>query len=119
MGKWVNISKVYNYNWKIPGEEIYSFSDYGNQELRTIDDTSIDRIECYSAESFITETNLTGHIAFDMELHSIAVVADMLKIPVTSIKKISDNLSLDDYYDNTENNKNVFELDSCLKFLKI
>lgn len=119
VGKWVNISKVYNYNWKIPGEEIYSFSDYGNQELRTIDDTSIDRIECYSAESFITETNLTGHIAFDMELHSIAVVADMLKIPVTSIKKISDNLSLDDYYDNTENNKNVFELDSCLKFLKI
>ena len=119
IGKWVNISKVYNYNWEIPGEEKYSFSNYGNQELELVDDKTIDRVECYSAESFVTETDLTGHIAFDMELHSIAVVADMYKIPVVSIKKISDNLSLEDYYDNIENNNEVFELDSCLKFLKL
>lgn len=119
VGKWVNISKSYNYDWGIPGEEKYSFSDYGNQELEPIGDDSIDRVSCYSAETFVTETNLTGHIAFDMELHSVAAIGDMFKIPVTSIKKISDNLSLDDYYDNIETNNEVFELDSCLKFLKL
>lgn len=119
VGKWVNISKVYNYNWEIPGEEKYSFLDFGNQELQPIQDTAIDKIECYSAESFVTETNLAGHIAFDMELHSIAVIGDMFNIPVTSIKKISDNLSLDHYYDSTKTNNDVFELDSCLKFLKL
>lgn len=33
IGTWVNITKSYNYEWDIPGEEKYSFLDYGNQEL--------------------------------------------------------------------------------------
>ena len=34
-----------------------------------------------------------------------------------SLKKISDNLSIDDYYDNLKE-ENVFELESCLDFIK-
>lgn len=119
IGKWVNITKSYNYEWEIPGEEKFSFLDYGNKELELIENEDIQKVECYSSESFVTKTNLKGHIAFDMELHSVVVICDMYDISVMSLKKISDNLSLDDYYDNTENNENVFELDSCLEFLKL
>lgn len=119
IGKWVNIVKSYNYEWEIPGEEKFSFLDYGNKMLTVIDNESIDKVDCYSSESFVTHTDLDGHIAFDMELHSVVVVCDMYNIPVVSLKKISDNLSLNDYYDNTENNVNVFELDSCLNFLNL
>ena len=119
IGTWVNITKSYNYEWNIPGEEKYSFLDYGNQELEPIKNTEIQKVECYSEESFVTKTDLTGHLAFDMELHSVAVIGDMFKIPVMSLKKISDNLSLEDYYDNTENNENVFELSSSLKLLDL
>ena len=118
IGKWVNITKSYNYEWEIPGEEKFSFLDYGNKELELIENKDIQKVECYSAESFVTKTDLKGHLAFDMELHSVVVICDLYNIPVMSLKKISDNLSLDDYYDNTENNENVFELDSCLEFLK-
>lgn len=116
VGSWVNITKSYNYEWYIPGEEKYSFTDFGNKELVLLDNTNIQKVECYSSESFVTETDLEGHIAFDMELHSVVVVCDMFDIPVMALKKISDNLSLNDYYDNTENDRNVFELDSCIEF---
>ncbi len=119
VGKWVNITKSYNYDWGITDEEKYSFLDWGNQDLELIDDNDIQKVECYSAESFVTQTNLEGHIAFDMELHSIVVLGDMFNIPVLALKKISDNLSLDDYYNNTANDRNVFELDSCLQFLDL
>ena len=118
VGSWVNITKSYNYEWNIPGEERYSFIDLGNKELTLLNNLDIQKVECYSSESFVTETNLEGHIAFDMELHSIVVVCDMFNIPTMALKKISDNLSLNDYYDNTENDKNVFELDSCVDFIK-
>lgn len=117
VGSWVNITKSYNYEWYIPGEEKYSFTDYGNKELVLLNNTNMQKVECYSSESFVTETDLEGHIAFDMELHSVVVVCDMFKIPVMALKKISDNLSLNDYYDNTENDKNVFELDSCVELI--
>ena len=117
VGSWVNITKSYNYEWYIPGEEKYSFTDYGNKELVLLNNTNMQKVECYSSESFVTETDLEGHIAFDMELHSVGVVCDMFKIPVMALKKISENLSLNDYYDNTENDKNVFELDSCVELI--
>jgi hypothetical protein len=51
-----------------------------------------------------------------MELHSIALICDMNNISLLSIKKISDNLSLGDYYNNLTKDE-VFELTSCLDFL--
>lgn len=116
VGQWVCITKSYNYEWEIPGEEKYNMLDFGNQSLNIINFNEIKKVECYSAESFVTSTNLQGSIAFDMELHSIAILCDMYEIPLMSLKKISDNLSLNDYYDNLKE-ENVFELESCLEFL--
>lgn len=115
VGDWVVITRSYNYEWEIPGEEKYSMQDFGNQNLKIINSSKIKKVECYSSESFVTNTNLEGSIAFDMELHSIAILCDMYKIPLISLKKISDNLSLNDYYDNLKE-ENVFELESCLQF---
>lgn len=119
IGKWVNIIKSYNYEWEIPGEEKYSFLDFGNEKLSEIKDENIQKVECYSSESFVTSTNLKGHIAFDMELHSLAVICDMYNIELISLKKISDNLNIKDYYKSVENQDNIFELTSWINKYKI
>ena len=41
IGKWVSITKSYNYEWEIPGEEKYSMKDFGNQELQLSDCTAV------------------------------------------------------------------------------
>lgn len=117
IGKWVNISRVYNYEWEIPGEEKYVMLAGGSQKLEVLENSNIEQVECYSSESFVTETDLEEHVAFDMELHSIALICDLYEIPLLSLKKISDNLSLGDYYENL-NKEDVFELVSCLDLLK-
>ena len=118
VGKWVNISRVYNYEWEIPGEEKYVMLAGGSQKLELLDNSEIEKVECYSSESFVTETDLEEHVAFDMELHSISLLCEMYEIPLISLKKISDNLSLDKYYENLEE-KEVFELESCLDYLNL
>ena len=117
IGTWVNISKVYNYEWYIPGEEKFVMLAGGSQNLELLKDEKLDAVECYSSESFVTNTDLEGHIAFDMELHSISLICDLYKIQLLSLKKISDSLSLDDYYDNLKN-ENIFELESCVDFFR-
>lgn len=117
IGKWVNISRVYNYEWEIPGEEKYVMLAGGSQKLEVLENSNIEQVECYSSESFVTETDLEEHVAFDMELHSISLICDLYEIPLLSLKKISDNLSLGDYYENL-NKEDVFELVSCLDLLK-
>ena len=116
IGKWVNITRVYNYEWEIPGEEKYVMLIGGSQELNTITNSNIENVECYSAECFVTKTDITEHVAFDMELHSISLICNMYEIPLMAFKKISDNLSLDDYYENINTNE-VFELESCLDYI--
>lgn len=116
IGKWVNISRAYNYEWDIPGEEKYIMSHGGSQELVLLKDERIETVECYSAESFVTYTEINEHVAFDMELHSLSLICDLKKIPLLSIKKISDNLSLNDYYDNL-NKDDIFELTSSIDIL--
>lgn len=116
IGKWVNISRVYNYEWEIPGEEKYVMLAGGSQKLEILENSNIEQVECYSSESFVTETDIDEHVAFDMELHSISLICDLYKIPLLSLKKISDNLSLGDYYDNL-NKEDIFELVSCLDLI--
>ena len=41
IGKWVNITRSYNYEWEIPGEEKYSMLDLGNQRLCTLENNKI------------------------------------------------------------------------------
>lgn len=116
IGTWVNISRVYNYEWEIPGEEKYEMLAGGSQKLELINNIDIEKVECYSSESFVMQTNIDEHIAFDMELHSISLICDLNGIPLMSLKKISDNLSLDKYYENMKKDE-VFELESCLNYM--
>lgn len=117
IGKWVNVTNCYNYEWDIPGEEKYSMLDFGNQKLEVLDVENLLFVPCYTAESFVTSTSLKGSMVFDMELHSVALICDMKKIRLLSLKKVSDNLSLDKYYDNLKCEQ-VFELESSIEFLK-
>ena len=121
IGKWVNISRVYNYEWEIPGEEKYVMLLGGSQKLELIGDScvndNIEVVECYTSESFVTETDIEEHVAFDMELHSISLICDLNDIPLLSLKKISDNLSLNDYYGGL-NKDEVFELVSCVELVE-
>ena len=114
IGSWVSISKSYNLEWNIPDEEKYSM-DVGNQELITT--KNIKNLPCYSAESFVTSTDIKEDVIFDMELHSLAIICDMYNIKLASLKKISDNLSIKNYYENLES-KNVFELESSTDFIE-
>ena len=116
IGKWVNISRVYNYEWEIPGEEKYVMISGGSQKLEIINNSNLEVVECYTSESFVTETDINEHVAFDMELHSISLICDMNNIHLLALKKISDNLSLDNYYENL-NTDEVFELVSCVDLM--
>lgn len=133
IGTWVNVNKIYNYEWNIPGEQRYSidgfkdFSDSNSKLLNKEENKSIIKVlknnllkilPCYSAECFVTNTDLQEDCIFDMELHSIYLVCKMYNIKeLISLKKVSDNLSMKDYYSNIEMEE-VMELESCLNFLK-
>lgn len=115
VGQWVNISESYNYEWDIPGEEKFRMKDIGNQSLEKID--GMMTLECYSAEGFVTKTEIKENVIFDMELHSLAIICDLYKIKLLSLKKVSDNLSLESYYNNI-NIKEVMELESSIDYIK-
>lgn len=115
IGKWISIDKSYNLEWYIPGEEKYSMLDFGNQELETIEE--LEKLPCYSSETFVTKTDIKENVIFDMELHSVSIIADMYKIPLISMKKISDNLNMDDYYKNIKT-ENVMELESSVFYIE-
>lgn len=115
IGKWISIDKSYNLEWYIPGEEKYSMLDFGNQELETIEE--LEKLPCYSSETFVTKTDIKENVIFDMELHSVSIIADMYKIPLISMKKISDNLNMDDYYKNIKT-ENIMELESSVFYIE-
>lgn len=117
IGSWVSVNKSYNYEWFIPGEQKYEVEGFNRNIIKDINETEIKELPCYSAESFVTSTDITDDVVFDMELHSIYMISCMYGIELISLKKVSDNLSLDDYYKNIDI-KDVMELTSSLKILK-
>ena len=117
IGQWVNVNKSYNYEWNIPGEERYTIIGYDKEKISTLDDANIKILPCYSAESFVTSTDIKEDVVFDMELHSIYMICCKYDIELISLKKVSDNLSLENYYENIKM-KEVMELTSGLSYLK-
>lgn len=115
IGSFVSINKSYNLEWNIPGEQKYSMNDLGGQDLVTIDE--LEKLPCYSAECFVNSTDIKENVIFDMELHSVSLLADLYNIPLASLKKVSDNLSMEDYYKTIDNSK-LFELESSIKYIK-
>lgn len=116
IGKWYSINKCRNYEWEIPGEEKYDMLDYGFQDLETIE--SLEKAVCYTAESFVTSTKIEEACVFDMELHSISIICNKENIRLMSLKKVTDNLSIDKYYEQIAQ-KEIFELTSILDKLII
>ena len=119
IGAWVSVDKIYNYEWNIPGEQRYSIDGFKDKNgiIKVIKNKQVKVLPCYSAESFVTSTDITEDVIFDMELHSIYLVCQMYNIKeLISLKKVSDNLSLEDYYNNIDMKK-VMELESCLELL--
>ena len=115
IGAWVSVDKIYNYEWNIPGEQRYSIDGFkdNNGIIKVIKNKQVKVLPCYSAESFVTSTDIKYDVIFDMELHSIYLVCQMYNIKeLISLKKVSDNLSLEDYYNNIDMKK-VMELESC------
>ena len=115
IGSWVSINKSYNLEWDITGEQKYSMDDLGGQDLVTIEE--LEKLPCYSAECFVNNTDIKDNVIFDMELHSVSLLADLYNIPLVSLKKVSDNLSMDDYYKTVEDNR-LMELESSVKFIE-
>lgn len=115
IGSWVSINKSYNLEWDITGEQKYSMDDLGGQDLLTIDE--LEKLPCYSAECFVNNTDIKENVIFDMELHSVSLLADLYNIPLISLKKVSDNLSMDDYYKTVEDNI-LMELESSVKYIE-
>lgn len=116
IGTWVNVNNSYNYDWKIEGEEIYEIEEYCKKILHNKE--NVLNLPCYSAESFVTKTDIKEDVLFDMELHSIYIICQMYGIELISLKKVSDNLSLDNYYKNIDMTE-VMELKSGLELLDI
>ena len=117
IGQWVNVNKSYNYEWNIPGEERYTIIGYDREKISTLDNANIKILPCYSAESFVTSTDIKEDVVFDMELHSIYMICCKYDIELISLKKVSDNLSLENYYENIKM-EDVMELTSGLSYLK-
>ena len=130
IGEWVNVNKSYNYEWNIPGEQQYVIEGFEEDRIKTLSQLespnngktkilhkdNIKELPCYSAESFVTSTTIEGDVLFDMELHSIYLICCIYGIELVALKKVSDNLNLEDYYKNIDM-KNVMELTSGLDFI--
>lgn len=113
IGTWVNVNNSFNYEWQILDEEKYSILCLDKKILKSFD--NIENLPCYSAEAFVTSSNIKEKVLFDMELHSIYAICQMYNIELISLKKVSDNLCLDEYYKNIE--RQNLELESSLEIL--
>lgn len=114
IGTWINANKSFNYEWQILDEEKYSINGLDKDILNDMKD--IKNLPCYSAEAFVTTTDIKESVIFDMELHSIYIICQMYEIELISLKRVSDNLCLDEYYKNIER-KNL-ELENSIDILK-
>ena len=119
IGTWVNVREIYNYEWEIPGEEKYTMDGIDNKELIVkVENEKISKLPCYTAEKFVTGTTISEDVLFDMELHSIYLICCIHGIKLLSLKKVSDNLSLDNYYENIDI-ESLMELTSGLEYCKM
>lgn len=83
----------------------YQFEDYNNP-LRL----SAEGLPCYTNNCFITETDKTESVLFDMELNYIASFVPHIEL-LGSIKVISDNLDMDAFLNNAIRESGVLTSD--------
>lgn len=89
IGSVVNVSDTYR---KVDGK--YFFTDHANP-LRL----SAEGCPCYTNNDFVTATDKTDVVLFDMELNYIAAFTPRIEL-LASIKIVSDNLSVEAFRNN-------------------
>lgn len=96
------VDKSYGYNFDLTlfDSPLY-VAPYSPYQMDVIE--NIDKVNCYTSDSFVTSTNLKEDALFDMELNSIVTFPFKKKY---SIKVISDSLSDKEF--------NKFEFDKSL-----
>lgn len=73
--------------------------DYFEEEVDLNCQVNMDHVKCYTSSDFVTETDIAEPVIFDMEL---AFIASMGFKRVRAIKKVSDNLSVKEYEENSK-----------------
>lgn len=96
------VDKSYGYNFDLTpfGDPLYK-APYSPYQMDLIND--VNKVNCYTSDSFVTSTNIKEDALFDMELNSIVTFPFKKKY---SIKVISDSLSDKEF--------NKFNFDSSL-----
>ena len=81
--------------------KMYQETEFGTGTLscRQIK-ANIPEYNCYTASDFVTSSNIEGPFLVDMEL----AVYTLLNYPVISIKVVSDNLEVDNYFEALKDN---------------
>lgn len=101
IGTVVNVSKTYRLT-----DGTYQFKDHANPlELQT------EGYPCYSNNSFVTQSDITDPVLFDMELNYIASFTPRLNL-IASIKIVSDNLSVEAFKNNALRESGILTCDS-------
>ena len=87
----------------------YQFADYANP-LKICSEG----YPCYTNNSFVTQTDITTPALFDMELNYIAAFTPQLQL-TTSIKIVSDNLSVEAFENNALRESGILTSDQVWK----
>lgn len=87
------VDKSYGYNFDLtPFDEPLYNAPYSPYQMDLVD--NINKVNCYTSDGFVLNTNIKDDAIFDMELNSIITFPFVKKY---SIKVISDSLSNDEY----------------------
>lgn len=109
IGDDVLITKVYNFNFSIPGYEDFEIP---KEDLTPVlvKLNNITHGICYSSNYFVGKKDLDGKkidikeqpVLFDMELKTLSDLCKVFMFPLVSIKLVSDNLGFDEYKSSTK-----------------
>ena len=95
IGSMCSISESRNYH---PNCEFQNDPVYNTEEIEGFSES----FPCYTSGDFVTESNVKETVVFDMELYAIFAMGFR---HVSAAKFITDNLSADEYDQNTGGNK--------------
>lgn len=101
-GTIVKVRKSYDYNHP---KHVEIQCKYNGYEL------SDDGIDCYTSKDFVTETDISAPVVFDMELNTICAFNFN---HLSSYKIVSDNLSVSEY-ETFDDEKSWLELNELIK----
>ena len=85
-GKKLDQNEMMDLVCKLVSSSNPAFTEENKKIISIFENDEIEKVECYSSESFVTETDIEEHVAFDMELHSISLICDLNEIELFFVK---------------------------------